>query len=348
MNEEEIFNDLLKRDPTPGIPERLKKCSSKKYIFPGWIFDKEEDVSLGGTSLNILDKLGIRQILYDLLALGLTDIRLRPKCPICGKDSKFISLSKGYRMFCGNKNCISEMSKLEMLSLWKVDSYKDIQSNSHKEWASKNLDLMRQRSLSLWNNPDYREIQSNSHKEWASKEENLMKMREATLKAWSNPEYRKTQIDSHKRFALENPDKIKLGNGGIIECSKSEKGFLNYDSSWEKLFIEYSQELDIIKSIDRAGVSIPYDYFGDIKRYFPDFKVILTNGKCLMIEIKANWMIEFDDKTPLKLEAGRTFTESSLDFDDYLVFTEDILFNGQIKEENFNKNLITELLEKYI
>ena len=317
MSEEETFNNLSGKDPTPGIPGRLKKYSSKKYIFPGWIFDKEEDVILGGTSLAILDKLGIRQVLYDLLVLGLTNIESRPKCPICGKNSRFSGLSSGYRRSCGDKNCISEITKLEVLSLWENDSYRDTQSKSHKEWASK--------------------------------EENKLKMREATLKAWLDPEYRKTQIESHKKFALENPDKIRFGNGGTIECSKSEDGFLNYDSSWEKLFIEYSQELDIIKSIDRAGISIPYNYNGDIRRYFPDFKVILTNGKCLMIEIKANWMIEHDERTPLKLEAGKTFAESSVDFDDYLVFTEDVLFvDGQIKKENFNGNLITELLKKYI
>ena len=351
MSEEETFNNLSGKDPTPGIPGRLKKYSSKKYIFPGWIFDKEEDVILGGTSLAILDKLGIRQVLYDLLVLGLTNIESRPKCPICGKNSRFSGLSSGYRRSCGDKNCISEITKLEVLSLWENDSYRDTQSKSHKEWASKeeNKLKMRESTLKVWSNPEYRDTQSKSHKEWASKEENKLKMREATLKAWLDPEYRKTQIESHKKFALENPDKIRFGNGGTIECSKSEDGFLNYDSSWEKLFIEYSQELDIIKSIDRAGISIPYNYNGDIRRYFPDFKVILTNGKCLMIEIKANWMIEHDERTPLKLEAGKTFAESSVDFDDYLVFTEDVLFvDGQIKKENFNGNLITELLKKYI
>lgn len=273
-SEIQMFNNLLSKDPTPGMKNRVIR-NDKLYLVPGWVFDKKDKyVKITYKKLNReFTKAGYNtQIVYDILMLGLTNIEDRPKCPVCGSVRKFYNFTRNYYTTCAKDNCIKASIKSTVTVLWK--------------------------------NSEYRQAQVDSHLEWCSKEENKEKMSKISLDTWSNPEYRKKQVESHKKFAYNNPDKIRAGNHGILKCSKSNKGELIYDSSWEQLFIILCENLDFVTSINRVSFSIQYKYQKEYFMYFPDFDVTLSNGKRLMIELKANWMIEKDKKTPLKLKAG--------------------------------------------
>ena len=90
MTEFEIFYNLLQKDPLPGTKNRVFRINTD-FILPGWIFDEEKDVLIGYKSANRkFSNIGLTsQIVYDILVLGLTDIKNRPKCPICEGESKF-------------------------------------------------------------------------------------------------------------------------------------------------------------------------------------------------------------------------------------------------------------------
>lgn len=317
INEKQLFKNLLSKDPDIGTKNRIIRID-KIYLVPGWVFDSNNDyVEVKYKTLNRrIKREGYNtQILYDILVLGLTKFEDRPRCPICGDLCKFKNFSKGYLKTCNKEKCIKESIK-----------------NTVKN---------------LWDDENYRSIQSKSHIEWASKEENKQIMREASLKLWSNPEYRETQINSHKKFAQNNPDRIRNGTFGLQPCSKSDKDKLLYDSSWEQLFIILCDNLDIVLSINRVGFGIKYKYLEEDYLYFPDFDITLSNGKRLMIELKANWMISFDKKTPFKLKAGEDYVRSSDIFDYYLVLTEDQLFIDKKSATKFDNIGVENILNNY-
>jgi hypothetical protein len=197
---------------------------------------------------------------------------------------------------------------------------------------------MREHTLNLWKNPDYRERLINSHIKWASKDENKAKMREATIKVWQRPGYREKQSEIHKEYAKNNPDKMKNGICGFIESSKSVQNSIRYESSWEKNFIEVLEDIDKVVTVKRAEFYIPYSINNKKFNYFPDFCIITDTNKKYIVEIKANWMIELDLKTPYKLEAGKEYVRIHSEYSGYLVLKdEDLCDPPHFKK--FNKEL---------
>ncbi len=101
MNELEIFNILLSKDPTPGISNRIMRIDNM-YEIPGWVFglynEVDETVKVKYKKLNktVRDLGYTDQIVYDILILGLTNIDERPKCPICGNTSRYENFTRGY------------------------------------------------------------------------------------------------------------------------------------------------------------------------------------------------------------------------------------------------------------
>lgn len=351
MKEKDIFNKLLSKDPTPGIKNRIIR-DNNQFKIPGWVFDSEKDfVFIKLKSINrIMLKHGFSsQILYDILILGLISIDDRPKCLICSKPSKFQNFTRGYYKTCGEKTCISKMSRNEMNIVWKNKAYRDKQSKSHSIWASdlNNIQKMSKNSKKNWENPKYVEKQKLSHKLWFTNPENLEKRRQSQKELWKNEDYRNQQSKSHVKWALENPNKIRNGISGSIESMKSLNKKLNFDSSWEKLFIEICNKLEEIKSIERADFGISYKFEGLDRNYFPDFILIDENNKKYLVEIKANWMIEKDKRTKLKILTGESYIKlKDNDFDRYILLTENDLFSNNhfneidetlLKEKLFNQ-----------
>lgn len=349
-DEVKIFTNFLLKDPTPGKTNRLIR-KGKIYQIPGWVFDKtEEFIEIPYKALNRrLIKIGFNsQIVYDILVLGLTDLSNRPKCPICNNPIRFESLNRGYFKTCGNSSCVAESIKYSVVNLWKDEKYRNIQINSHKLWASKdeNLEKMRQVSLKTWQNDNYRKLQIQAHRAWANKKENLEKMRQIAISLWKNKDYQEKQTRSHKEFARNNPNKIKNGISGEIISNKSFSNYLNFDSSWEREFILVVNSLSDIVSIERAGFYIPYSIENNDYFYFPDFKIVFNTGKRVLVEIKARWMIEHDEKTKYKIEAGFKYVKESKDFDEYLLLMDEHFCDAP-HYVNINQDLIKIELLKY-
>lgn len=317
MSELEKFKCLVTKDPFPGQKNRVKRVENL-YLIPGWVFNSKDDlIEVKYKKANkIFSELGYSsQIVYDVLILGLTDIKDRPRCPICNKELKFEKFSEGYLKSCGADSCKKECIKMKVMNLWK--------------------------------NRDYRLQQSKSHKDWAMIEENREFLKQRTIKTWQNEEYREHQINIHKEFAKNNPDKINNGIYGVISCLKSDTGILKYDSSWEKLFIEACEECDNIVSINRPNFHIQYFYEGSEYSYFPDFIIKLKNNIELVIEIKANWKIRTDKRTVEKLKTGKDYINNNSIFKDFLVITEDILFSDK-NCKYYNSDFLDKLLADYL
>ena len=319
MNELEIFNILLSKDPTPGISNRIKRIDNM-YEIPGWVFglynEVDETVKVKYKKLDktVRDLGYTDQIVYDILILGLTNIDERPKCPICGNTSRYENFTRGYQKTCGNDVCI----------------HTSIQSTVK----------------SLWDNEEYKETQIKSHLLWCSNEENIQKMRELSLDVWKRDGYREKQIKSHKEFAKNNPEKLRSGNYGTQECSKAKDMKLHYDSSWEQKFIIFCDECDKISSINRPDFCIPYTYLGTDFTYYPDFVVILQNGAKILFEIKPDYLLN-DKKTQSKIIAAGNYVQKDMY---YIVLTETTLFmDASCKKINISSlmNLINKLNKTY-
>lgn len=343
MTDEIIFKKFGELDPDFGKGNRISKINDR-FIFPEWTKisprKKMLNIKINGILLN-------SQMVYDIFILGITNIDQRPKCPICGKPCIYINFKSGYTKTCNSDSCYRESIRRSVTNLWSNKDYKEQQSKSHKEWAKKeeNIEYMRQRSINIWKNTKYREKQSNVHKEWASKKENKESLSKRTTKMWENDEYRKKQSEVHKEWVKNNPDKIRCYNSshGIVFSSKARKN-LFYDSSWEKEVIINSDYIDEIKFIDRSNLILEYEFEGSIKRYFPDFRVELSNGNVILLEIKAEYLMETEINKK-KIEAGKIFVlRDDNDFDRYLILVGSDLFSDasrtKFDREKFKQKLL--------
>lgn len=318
MNEKQFY-EILSKDPTPGIKDRIKRFSTKRLSFPGWVFNSNEDtVIIGGHASIQYFKNIDKGIVYSILQLGLTDFKNYPKCPCCGEILMFNTWARPFPATCGREKCISK-------------------NNSKKVGE-------------LWNNTEYREQQSKSHKEWSAIEENKSLMRQRSIDMWKRSGYREHQSEVHKSFAINNPEKISSGIHSNEKCNKSDTGVIRCDSSWEKLFVQFCNSTNEIIKVERANFSIPYtDSKGSRRNYFPDFLITIDN-KVLLIEIKANWMINKNWRdTSIKLDAGKEFIKNSSSIYDFVLLTEDILYKdckeaiGPINESYLREKLFSYL-----
>lgn len=302
------FNSLLKIDPNPGEKNRCHRIGNVLYV-PGWVFGKELDkVEVKYKKVNrVFEGIGYStQLIYDILSLGLTDINDRPICPICGKPTTFNNFWLGYTKTCKDFKCRCESIK--------------------------------SRVTDLWRDADYRNTQVKSHQEWASIPENKQKMREISINIWKRPDYRSRLVEIHKNYILNNPDKILTSVHGVFRSDRQSID-IHYDSTWEKKFLEFCERNNsVILSYDRAYLDIPYTYLDKEHTFFPDFKVCLNNGKTLLVEIKANWLIEHQPKNLEKFKYGEDFVSKSNIYDSFAVLTDDELFYPpnykKFKEDN--------------
>ena len=294
MSEEDSFNNLLNQKLLQNSNDKIDPMYSnvdRKYKIPGWVFGVQEDYMYIKYKLlnRKLYSVGITpQILYDIGVLGLKNTKDRPKCS-CGKYCKFgRSFNDGYRKTCGDKNCIEASIKNTITKQWK--------------------------------NSEYANHMKNAHRIWASLPENKKKLSENTKSFWKNSNYRTKQIESHRKFIENNPDKIFTNKSGYY---LSLKWFskIYYNSLWERDFIYFCDNYDEVTYLQRANLSIPYEFENGTHYYFPDFKVQLSNGNTVLVEIKSDWLLKHYEKTALKLKAGENYVNShSLDFSKYAVY----------------------------
>jgi hypothetical protein len=60
----------------------------------------------------------------------------------------------------------------------------------------------------------------------------------------------------------------------------------NYRSSWEKMYMEELDRREDVETWKYEPMVLSYFLDGKIKRYIPDFQVILNDGTCMIVEVK--------------------------------------------------------------
>lgn len=304
MNEIEMFNICINKNPNKRKiysqnEYKLVKGKSKIYynVF-SWITLEKEDMWVSCKSLGkFLQKYNMTiQIYYDIVILGLVNIFERPKCEYCGGTVKFYNIYDGYQRFC-SKICMDNGLKGRIIT---------------KETRIK---------------------MSKSHIGLKSSEETKRKIGEANKRRIFTPEIRRNMslgtlkrlTDPDKHFKTTDRFTTKGFKSGIIKSSKAGEKNIKYLSSWEKFFIEMC---DNYKEIIKLETPDPIEYIrddGTVHNYLPDFKLTLSNGMEVLIEIKPNNLVKKSRIVLLKRIAAKKYCRKvGLK---YVILTENELFN---------------------
>jgi hypothetical protein len=93
--------------------------------------------------------------------------------------------------------------------------------------------------------------------------------------------------------------KFKQGYYPIEECKKYfGKGPIIYRSAWEKMFCDYCEKNQQIKTWTSENVRIPYEdrSDGSYHDYYPDFLITTITGLTILIEVKPEAQIKLPEK----------------------------------------------------
>lgn len=338
MNESEIFNNFLSKNPQKGLKysdyikqDYNQKATNTYYKIYSWFSDdiSEDFWVYSGKFKSILEVIGItNQIYYDVIVLGLTNIEDRPKCPNCGNCLTFKSMSHGYRMYC-NDSCKKYYElKINGPVVLSEESKKKI-SNSLKQLFSSEEGLKLRKHLSIvqvnnWND----ESSVFRTKEFKEKKEKAFRM--LLDDPIRGKEYRKHVFEAMPIGIFNRKFK-----SGIYYSQRLNKN-LKYLSSYEEKFLTLvEQDLDII-DFDNVRFSITYEGIDKCKHeYFPDFLVITNLSKTeFIVEIKPKFLV-MDETVILKRNAAIKFCNNSNGKYKYLTLTEVELFNTNFKFTKF-------------
>ena len=181
-------------------------------------------------------------------------------CPICNKETVFVSLSQGYRKYCSTRCANNDIIIKEKIIKTQIKKYGGMgfASNSIK-------------------NKIIKTATKNGNK--ISSYENLQKMK-ISLKEKYGYEY-PSQIEKFKEQIKNTKDEKNIGTN-----PKYKYNGIFFDSSWEIAY--YIWLVDHNKKFEyHNGLYFTYDYNGIQYRYYPDF--IIDNK---IIEIKNNYIYE--------------------------------------------------------
>lgn len=135
-------------------------------------------------------------------------------------------------------------------------------------------------------------------------DERVAHQRDASAKAMRTPEFR---------------ERASVRMAGLVASGKHfERGFhlspkagkIYYMSSWE---LERYLELDAAPQVlnyRRPGLSIPYEWESQRRRYVPDTLIQYSDGVLVLEEVKSTWYAKCDPRTGAKLAAGANFAAS--------------------------------------
>lgn len=317
-----MFEELIKKDPSPGVKNRLSKSEDGKFfLIPNWITGTNESdgfyrVPTSGTKKFYKEYNLTNKILYDVLVLGLKSIEDRPKCPICGKELGFRNNLLG--KFSGYNNKCSLNCHLDSIRPLAVSG-----------------DALKRSVETRKRNGAYDHLYGNTYrKDTPTTEETRRRISEANKGRKLSKETIKKQSESKIKFFKEHPDKLKKflnspkgkNKRGVLQIVKSPTKEFHYLSSWEMRFVKFLddeiQEIIEIKSPN----SIEYLFKNSIHNYFPDIEITFNNGKKLLIEIKPRYYLT-NRKNKAKFKAGKEFVSNNSDlYIDFIVLTQDDLF----------------------
>ena len=98
--------------------------------------------------------------------------------------------------------------------------------------------------------------------------------------------------------------------GGYFYSKKNDKN-LWYRSPEELIAYQILESLVNVVKYEVEVVRIPYFWNGGVHRYIVDLLVYYDDGSKQLIEIKMKWAIEKDERTKLKIEAGKEYAEQN-------------------------------------
>ncbi|MDR9748544.1 TnsA endonuclease N-terminal domain-containing protein [Paenibacillus taichungensis] len=104
---------------------------------------------------------------------------------------------------------------------------------------------------------------------------------------------------------------------------------IHWDSFLERDYIRLADFDQDVHELYHQPLCIHYMQNGKRLRYFPDFKVILKNGKTLIVEVKPFELLD-DPKNQIKFEVGRRYCEEKGWL--YQVFTEREIRPGELQQ----------------
>lgn len=261
----------------------------------------------------------------EFLSYQSNKFRRPKKCTACKKICKYCKKSNEIN---NNRYCSRECRRLGLLSTRPChnkgktkENYEPLKRVSEKMRGNKvNLGRCgikngmfgkKNESLSKYN----RSWLGMSYEEKFGKEkgEKMRKACGAVFKRfWANEETRKGMIK--KRIEQHQNGKYNFLNGrhksGRFYSLKNGK-VLFYRSSYELLAFQLLESINEVLKYEVNPISIEYKWNNKIHRYLIDLLVYYKNGDKQLIEVKAKWQIDYDEKTRFKLEAGREFAEQN-------------------------------------
>lgn len=217
---------------------------------------------------------------------------LRPKCPICGKNSKFRGFATGFARTCGNQSCTDKIVYLSTFAGMPAEKLKQIASKGYKA-ASYNIPLAVQgrKALTdkLLSDEDYRKSYSQN-------------MANSCKEAWDNTPLKRQKeriaasntISWYKDLFFDN-----YGNSASILYQGYEDLAINFLLVDEGLHIE-----DIQVHTD----TFYYTKEGRKHIYYPDLFLPKSNT---FVEVKSDYTVKLDKNLELKqtsvLEKGYNY-----------------------------------------
>lgn len=332
------FKKLIDLNPQPGKPYidyKIDSTTTKNkrynYCLYSWMTGEDTDRYVNTNQLRKFLKLKFNasvQIYYDIICVGLTSIKDRPLCPVCGKELSFDSLSHGYPVTCCKK-CHRIHKRVQIQNNPLMTKKGDVRTEQVKKKISNTL---RSKDIS------YSDV-------WRKKHSDFMKAFAKTKKG--REFYKKVgEINSKKNIERLKGSTIDRGGyftnrvfkRGIYE-SESLNKTLNYDSGWELKFIQYLENesiKEVINVVDRCKDHVIYYWDdGSRHRYLPDFFIEFNSGIRIVIEIKPSYLLKISRKVQLCIEAGKEYFESrGIRF--YVLTEHDLFDNKGIIKSSFS------------
>lgn len=317
MNENDKLNELYLLNPDKR-PHDISEVTTRNengillYLLPKWLTGSDKDEYVNGITMgNRLRKLGFTpQIYYDVVILGIRNIEDRPKCN-CGKKLKYNTLSAGYYKYC-SISCSSTYMDREV----KEKISKSLTGRKQSE------DTLKKRSESM---KGKRNALGYRHTDKAKK-------------SMSNTRRSKEYLKKQSKWLYKcGGYKFNFKRGKVYSVKSGKE--LTFLSSWEKYFILKCNELDIINYID-SGDSVIIKYVNpidnEVHSYIPDFKITLSNGRILVIEIKPNFL--YNDPVVVAKRNSALIEFSKIGYS-YITVTESILFDDKLLIGKFLESL---------
>lgn len=239
-----------------------------------------------------------------------------PKCinQNCNNITEFHRLTTGYRLSCC-KYCHNKFIASNNLCMSKrVESMKDFYNNGGP--ISKVL-----------NNPDKYPESYKSLNSWYKSggtfgilnknPESYPKYYKYSTSEWCSNISRNYYDNIGNSSPSISINRSKFLSGWIKDSTKSHRAF--YRSSWEALLMYKLEEDDNVKYYESEPFSIKYYHpDGSLHRYIPDLLVVFNDNSKLLVEIKADYLL--DDEL-VKLKSSAAIEYCNLMGMDYIVIS---------------------------